>query len=116
MKFISPFVSHSCETEHPTPSLELKQCPSGQPTIVLKNDQDSMMFSHDIFLTKDNSYAMDLSKAPTLDTEEHESFSFETPHISCSRWESLELLCLVLLAATRKATTERARWRLEGGE
>ena len=38
VKFISPFTSHSCETEHPTPSLELKQCPFGQPTVVLEND------------------------------------------------------------------------------
>ena len=99
VKFISPFISHSCETEHPTPSLDLKQCPSGQPTIVLKNDRDSMLFPHDILLTKENSYAMDLSKAPTLETEEHESFSFETPHVSCSHLESLEFV--VLSAACR---------------
>ena len=37
---------------------------------------------------------MDLSKAPTLDTEEHESFSFETPHVSCSCLESPEFVVL----------------------
>jgi hypothetical protein len=43
---------------------------------------------------------MDMLKAPTLETEEkdstieHESFSFETPHISCSRLESLEIIVL----------------------
>ena len=97
LKFISPFISHRfpCKTEHPSsPSLELKQCPSGQPTVVLENDRDSMLFPHDILLTKENSYAMDISKAPTLETEEHESFSFETPHVSCSRLESLEFVVL----------------------
>ena len=94
VKFISPFTSHSCETEHLAPSLELKQCPSGQPTVVLENDRDSMLFPHDILLTKENSYAMDLSKAPTLETEKHESFSFETPHVSCSRLESPEFVVL----------------------
>ena len=88
VKFISPFVSHSCEMEHPAPSLELKQCPSGQP----------------------NSYAMDISKTPTLETEEndstieYESFSFETPHI----WSLQSSLCLVMLAATRQTTTHHS--------
>ena len=78
VKFISPFVSHSCEMEHPAPSLELKQRPFGQP----------------------NSYATDISKTPTLETEEndstieHESFSSETPHVSCSRLESPEFIVL----------------------
>ena len=100
MKFISPFISHSCETKHPTHSLELKQHPSGQPTVVLDNDQDSTLFPHDIFLMKENSYAMDISKAPTLETEEndstieHESFCFKTPHVSRSRLESLEFVVL----------------------
>jgi len=100
VKLNSPFVSHSYETEHPTPSLELKQRPSGQQTIVLKNDRDSTLFPHNIFLTKENSYAMDISKAPTWETKdkdssvEHESFSFETPHVSCSLLESLEFVVL----------------------
>ena len=37
---------------------------------------------------------MDISKAPTLETEGHESFSFETLHISCSHLESLEFIVL----------------------
>jgi hypothetical protein len=100
VKFISPFISHSCETKHPAPSLELKQCLSDQPTVVPENDRDSTLFPHDIFLTKENSYDMDISKAPTLKTEEndftieHESFSFMTPHVSCSHLESPEFVVL----------------------
>ena len=100
MKFISPFISHSCETEHPAPLLKLKQCPSAQPTVVLKNDRDSMLFPHNIFLMKENSYAMDISKAPTRETKEkdstveHESFYFITPHISCSLLEYPEFVLL----------------------
>ena len=43
---------------------------------------------------------MDMLKAPTLETKkkdstiEHESFSFETPHVSCSHLESLEIIVL----------------------
>ena len=80
MKFISPFISPrlSSETEHPSPtSLEPKPCPFGQ-----------------------NLCAMDNLGAPTLElkkndsTNEHESFSFETPHVSCSLLESLEFVVL----------------------
>ena len=37
---------------------------------------------------------MDISKAPTLETKEHESFSFETLHVSCSCLESPESVVL----------------------
>ena len=43
---------------------------------------------------------MDMPKAPSLETEkkdstiEHESFSFDTPHISCSHLESPEIVVL----------------------
>ena len=37
---------------------------------------------------------MDISKAPTLETKEHESFSFETLHVSCSCLESSEFVVL----------------------
>jgi hypothetical protein len=87
-KFISPFISPRppSETEHPlSTSLDLEPCPSGYPDIILK---------------KDNLCAMDIPKAPTLETKkkdfdvEHESFFFETPHASCSRFESRESIVL----------------------
>jgi hypothetical protein len=87
-KFISPFVSprFSSETECPLlPSLEPEPCPSGYPNIVLENK---------------NFCAMDIHVASTLETKEinsidkHESFSFETPHVSCSLLESLEFILL----------------------
>jgi len=84
VKFISPFVSPKLayETKRASsPSLKSKPCPSGQ-----------------------NLYAMDVLKAPTLETKEkdstvkHESLSFETPHTSCSilkspRFVLLHTLC-----------------------
>ena len=87
-KFISPFVSSrlSSETECPLPpSLEPEPCSSGYPNIVLENK---------------NFCAMDIPSASTLETkemnsiDEHESFSFETPHVSCSLLESLEFILL----------------------
>ena len=80
VKFISPFISPrlSSETECTSPtSLEPKPCPSVQ-----------------------NLCAMDNLGAPTLElkkndsTNEHGSFSFETPHVSCSLLEYLELITL----------------------
>ena len=85
VKFISSFVSHPCETEHPSsPSLKHKPCPSSHPN--------------------ENFCARDNPLAPTLETEEkdstigHERFSFETPHASCSllefpKWISLSTTC-----------------------
>jgi hypothetical protein len=99
-KFIFPFISPklACETEHtPSPSLEPKSCPSGHLNVVLDSDRESTLILHDRFC------AMDMPKAPTLETEkndftvEHEGFSFETPHVSSSRMESLEI---VVLSAT----------------
>ena len=78
VKFISSFVSHPYEAEHPSsPLLEHKPCPS----------------TH----LNENFYAMDISKAalgikkkdPIV---EHESFSLETPQVSCSLSESPELI------------------------
>ena len=84
VKFISLFISHPCEAERPSsPSPEFEPCPPGQ---------------HDITLEKENFWAMDKLKAPTLklemnnSTNEHESFSFEFPRVSCSLLESLELI------------------------
>ena len=82
VKFISPFISLelSCEKEHPSlPSLKPEPCPTGHPNIILENE---------------NFCAMDISKVPTLETEEHESFSFETLHVSCSCLESPEFVVL----------------------
>jgi hypothetical protein len=79
VKFISPFISHSCEMKSSL-SLEPKQCPSSRP--------------------KENLWAMDKLEAPTLElkrndsTNEHESFSFESPCVLCSVLESLELIML----------------------
>jgi len=87
-KFIFPFVSPriSSETEHMVPpSLEPEPCPSSYQNIVLENK---------------NLCAMDIPKAPTLETEkkdfaiEHEGLSFETPRISCLLLESPEFIVL----------------------
>ena len=61
---------------------------------IATGEQSDTLFPHDIFLMKENSYAMDISKAPTLETEEHESFSFETLHVSCLCLESPEFVVL----------------------
>jgi hypothetical protein len=69
-KFISPSVSPklACETERtPSPSLEPKSCPSSHPNVVLDSDQESTLILHDRFC------AMDMPKAPTLETEEKDS-------------------------------------------
>jgi hypothetical protein len=82
VKFISPFVSpkRAYEIERSSsPSLEPEPCPSGHPNIILENK---------------NFHARDISKAPTLEIEEHESFSFETLHVSCSCLESPEFVVL----------------------
>jgi len=80
VKFLSPFISSkfAFEIERPSPpSLEPKPCSSGQ-----------------------NLCAMDNLGAPILElkkndsTNKHEGYSFETPSISCSLLESLELITL----------------------
>jgi hypothetical protein len=96
-KFISLFVSPklACETEHiPSPSLEPMSCPSGHPNFVLDGDQDSTLILHENFC------AMDILETPTLEAKRrdsinrHESFTFETPHISCLFSKSLEFIVL----------------------
>ena len=102
MKFISSFVPPilSYETEHPSsPSLELEPCPSSHQDVVLDNGRDSTLLLHDISFEKENFRAMDISKL-TLETKrkdstnEHENFSFENPHVSCSLLESPEFILL----------------------
>jgi hypothetical protein len=101
-KFVSPFVSPrlSSETKWPLPlSFEPEPCPSGHPNIILDDGRDSTLIMHDGSFEKENFCAIDMLKAPTLETKknsaiEHESFFFETPHISCSRLESLEFVVL----------------------
>jgi hypothetical protein len=105
VKFIFPFISPRIPSkiERSSPSLEPKSCPSDQPNVVLNSDREPTLILHDRF------YAMDMPKAPTLETQEkdftvkHESLSFETPHFSCSLLESL--LCLLPSAPTRITTT-----------
>ena len=59
-----------------------------------------MLVLHDLSLESKNFYAMDNLGAPTLELkkndsiDEHEGLSFETPRISCSLLESLELITL----------------------
>jgi hypothetical protein len=101
-KFISPFISPrlSSETESPSsPSLEPKPCPSGHPNVILDDGRDSTLIMHDGSFEKENFYAMDMPKAPTLETKknsanEHENFSSKTPHISCSLLESPKFILL----------------------
>ena len=107
MKFISPFISQelSCETEHSlSSSLKPEPCPSGPQNVVLDSGRVSTLILHDMSLEKENRCAMDNIEAPTLETEkknfavEHQSFSFETPHASCSllefpKWISLSTTC-----------------------
>jgi hypothetical protein len=81
-KFISPFISPELayETEHiPPTSLEHKPCPFGHKHVVLDSDRDSTLILHGRFC------AMDMPKAPILETEEkdstkeHKGLCFETP-------------------------------------
>ena len=79
VKFVTSFVPLS-------PSLELKTCPSGHPNIVFNSGLDSI----DASLENKNSHAMDIRETPTLESkrrdsiDEHESFTFGTPHVSFS--------------------------------
>jgi len=107
VKFIWPFVAPelSCETECPlSPLLEPKPCPSGHQNVDLDNDEDSTLPLHDISPKNKNCCAMDNLRAPTLEvkknnsTNKHEGFPFETPKVSCSLLESLQL---ITLSATR---------------
>lgn len=88
-EFIPPFVSHDCETKHPSSaSLEPKPCPSSHENIVLNTSRESMLIHHE------KSQAMDMHEATTLGTKqestnEHVNFSFETSHVSCSPLGSL---------------------------
>jgi hypothetical protein len=93
VKFITTFIPLS-------PSLELKTCPSSHPNIVFKSGLDSI----DASLENKNSRAMDIGETPTLESkrrdsvDNHESFTFETPHVSCSiskypEFVSLSITC-----------------------
>ena len=53
-----------------------------------------MLILHDISLENKNFCAMDISKAPTRETKEHESFAFENLHVSCLCLESPEFVVL----------------------
>ena len=56
VKFISPFVSLSCEMKHPSsPSLEPKPCSLGRQDVVLDSSQDSTLILHN-----ENFCAMDM--------------------------------------------------------
>ena len=98
VKFVSPFISHelSCETKHPpSPSLVPRPCPSGQQNTILDSGRESAMILHN-----ENSYAMDSLETPTLESKrrdsinKHESFTFETPRISCSLSKTPEFISL----------------------
>jgi len=92
MKFITLFAS-------PSPSLELKTCPSGHPNIIFNSGLDSI----DASLENKNSRAMDICETLTLEYKrrdsinEHESFTFETPHISCSISKYPEFVSLSIM-------------------
>jgi len=62
--------------------------------VVLDIGRDSTLILHDISLENKSFCAMDIYIAPTLETKEHESLSFETLHVSCSRLESPEFIVL----------------------
>ena len=105
VKFTFSFVAHPCENEHSTPtSLKPKPCPSSYLNIALDKARDSTLILHDISLENKNCWAMDNFGAPTLElkkndsTSKHEGFSFETPCVSCSPLDSLEL---ITFSATR---------------
>jgi hypothetical protein len=88
LKFVSPFIplELSYEIERPSPpSLEPKPCPSRHQNVVLDSGQDSTLILHDVSFKKENFYVTDISKAPTLETEEKDSrlsmeVSFLRPH------------------------------------
>jgi hypothetical protein len=64
VKFITPFIP-------PSPSLELKQCPSSHPNVVL----NSGLHSTDEFLENRNFYAMDMLLSSPCSYEEHNHLS-----------------------------------------
>ena len=98
VKFISPFISHRfpCETGRPlSPSFGPKPCPSGHQNVILDSGRESTKILHN-----ENSCAMDILETPTLESKrrdsinEHESFTFETPRVSCSLSKSPEFVSL----------------------
>ena len=78
----------------PSPSLEPKSYPFVHPNVVVDSGRDATL------ILQENFYAMDIPTASSLETKEmnstnkHESFSVETPHVSCSLLESLEFVLL----------------------
>ena len=96
MKFISPFISHPCETERPSPpSLEPEPYPFGHQNAILDNGWESVVILHN-----ENFYAMDCLETLTLESKrrdsinKHESFTFETFRVSCSLSKSPEFVSL----------------------
>ena len=89
LKFTTLFVPLS-------PSLELKTCPSGHLNIIFNSGLESINAS----LENKNSRAMDIHETLTLESKrrdsinEHESFAFETPRVSCSLSKSPESITL----------------------
>jgi hypothetical protein len=86
---------------HHHPHSDLNLVSLSHQNIVPDSGRDSTLILHDISFKKRNSFAMDISKTPTLKTEgndstiEHESFAFETPHVSCSLSKSQEFVSLI---------------------
>ena len=53
VKFVTQFIPSS-------PLLELKQCPSGHPNVVINDGQNPTLILHGKSLRNENSYAMDI--------------------------------------------------------
>jgi hypothetical protein len=98
VKFISPFISQKLAYKtkwSSSLSLEPKRCPSGHENVVLDNGWESTTILHN-----ENSCAMESLETSTLESKrrnsinEHESFTFEIPHVSCSLSKSLKFVSL----------------------
>ena len=98
----------------PRPPIEFEPLPSGPEKVVLHHDRDPTTISHDESLQMENTWAMELDEAPTLESKEkdsldvHGSFTLEIPEEPCSFNASPESGMLgASRTHTRKAITPR---------
>jgi hypothetical protein len=90
-EYNSEEILHLCEDEiSSSPSIEFQPLPASPEYIVLNHDRDPTIIIHDESLEMENPWAMEISEAPTLESEgkdsmdKHGRFILEVPQEPCS--------------------------------
>jgi hypothetical protein len=88
---------HLCEDEQSSsPMIEFEPLPTGLYHVVSDRGRESTLFIHDASLEMENSWAMEIYKAPTLGSkrkdliDKHGSFTLDIPQEPCLHHVSLE--------------------------